>query len=447
MIYKEIEKYVFSKKNYKEWVYLEQEVLDILGVGFGPSNLALAVAIKEYNLKKETPLSALFLEKKEEGFSWHENMQFKDVTIQTPFLKDLVTLNNPQSYYSFLNFLKENDRLFEFVNLHTFFPSRYEFGEYLKWVAERMDELVLYRSEVKNIELIHERNLYKVMISTGDGFVRELLTKNLVIGAGLEPNMPSFVPEDSEKVFHSINFKESLEKNSSTLKDGCEICIVGAGQSAGEISKYIIENTNCSVSVYSRGFVFKGIDATPFVNELYGIKSAEWHFGMSENARKTIADQLLTTNYSVIDTDLAKDLYNLKYEDKVHSLNRFNLHPFKKLEDVIVQDDNVLLIFEDLLEGKKIKSQADIVILATGFTHKNLDPLLSNISGCIKKEDGKFSFNPDYSIRLTDDHLPKIFLQGYGEGTYGVTEGTLAVLPERSHKILSSIVQPAHILV
>ena len=38
-----------------------QQILDVVGVGFGPSNLALAVAVREYNETASRPITAEFV--------------------------------------------------------------------------------------------------------------------------------------------------------------------------------------------------------------------------------------------------------------------------------------------------------------------------------------------------------------------------------------------------
>ncbi|MEV0469193.1 SidA/IucD/PvdA family monooxygenase, partial [Streptomyces prunicolor] len=87
---------------------LDSEVVhDILGIGFGPSNLALSIAVEEHNksLPADSRLNALFLER-QPRFGWHRGMLIDDATMQVSFLKDLVTLRNPTSDYSFLCFLR-----------------------------------------------------------------------------------------------------------------------------------------------------------------------------------------------------------------------------------------------------------------------------------------------------------------------------------------------------
>jgi L-ornithine N5-oxygenase len=67
----------------------QQAVLDLVGIGFGPSNLALALALHEAN--GAAACDALFLER-QPTFGWHTGMLLDDATMQVSFLKDLVTM-------------------------------------------------------------------------------------------------------------------------------------------------------------------------------------------------------------------------------------------------------------------------------------------------------------------------------------------------------------------
>ena len=99
--------------------------LDLLGVGFGPSNLALAIAVREHNATADRPITARFLER-QESFGWHRGMLIDDATMQVSFVKDLVTQRDPTSDFSFLSYLHTQDRLTDFVNQKSFFPLRVE---------------------------------------------------------------------------------------------------------------------------------------------------------------------------------------------------------------------------------------------------------------------------------------------------------------------------------
>ncbi|BBZ74665.1 hypothetical protein MANY_00020 [Mycolicibacterium anyangense] len=115
----------------------DNDVLDFVGVGFGPSNLALAIAVEEFSAQcpAGVAINAEFIEAKPE-FGWHTGMLIPGATMQISFLKDLVTQRNPQSEFSFLSYLTERGRLSEFINYKTFFPTRLEFHDYLSWAAE-----------------------------------------------------------------------------------------------------------------------------------------------------------------------------------------------------------------------------------------------------------------------------------------------------------------------
>ena len=65
-------------------------VYDLVGVGFGPSNLALAIALTEHNAVSRHKTTGVFLER-QPRFGWHRGMLIDDATMQVSFLKDLVT--------------------------------------------------------------------------------------------------------------------------------------------------------------------------------------------------------------------------------------------------------------------------------------------------------------------------------------------------------------------
>ncbi len=79
--------------------------LDIIGIGLGPSNLSLAALGSEIE-----GFTGQFLERKPH-FSWHPGMILADCSMQTNFLKDLVSAVAPTNRYSFLNYLVKTENL------------------------------------------------------------------------------------------------------------------------------------------------------------------------------------------------------------------------------------------------------------------------------------------------------------------------------------------------
>lgn len=133
-------------------------VHDLIGIGFGPSNLALAIALQERG-SVQGELDVLFLDKQAD-YRWHGNTLVTQSELQISFLKDLVTLRNPTSPYSFVNYLKHHGRLVDFINLGTFYPCRMEFNDYLRWVAGHFTEQSRYGEEVLRIEpLLHNQQV------------------------------------------------------------------------------------------------------------------------------------------------------------------------------------------------------------------------------------------------------------------------------------------------
>ena len=73
-------------------------VHDLIGIGFGPSNIALAIALEE-RARTQGELQVLFLDKQAD-YRWHGNTLVSQSELQISFLKDLVSLRNPTSPYS-----------------------------------------------------------------------------------------------------------------------------------------------------------------------------------------------------------------------------------------------------------------------------------------------------------------------------------------------------------
>lgn len=105
---------------------------DFVAIGLGPFNLGLACLAEPI-----AELDGVFLEARP-GFAWHPGMMLDSVTLQTPFIADLVTLADPTSPYSFLNYLKETGRLYPFYIRESFYQLRTEYDAYCRWAAARL---------------------------------------------------------------------------------------------------------------------------------------------------------------------------------------------------------------------------------------------------------------------------------------------------------------------
>src|SRR5690242_29241 len=119
---------------------------DVIGIGFGPSNIALAIALEE--LYPE--ITVLFLEGRDTP-GWQPGMLLSGSDIQHHPVRDLVTPRNPRSRYGFLNYLHEEGRLFDFLNLNLPYPLRKDYARYVAWAARQFDDRVRYGHGVTGV--------------------------------------------------------------------------------------------------------------------------------------------------------------------------------------------------------------------------------------------------------------------------------------------------------
>ena len=127
---------------------------DFIAIGLGPFNLGLAALTDPID-----ELNGLFLERKPD-FDWHSGMFLEGSTLQTPFMSDLVTLADPTSPFSFLNYLKETGRLYPFYIRERFYPLRAEYDDYCRWAARRLGDAVRFGQRVESVEYDPDQALY-----------------------------------------------------------------------------------------------------------------------------------------------------------------------------------------------------------------------------------------------------------------------------------------------
>lgn len=121
--------------------------LECIGVGFGPSNIALAIALERRGLLDR----CLFLE---QGVApdWHGDLLVPGGEIAHPPLRDLVSPHDPQSRYGFLPYLRAQGRLTRFLDDPAAPVPRVEYARYVRWAARQFDRVTRYASRVVTID-------------------------------------------------------------------------------------------------------------------------------------------------------------------------------------------------------------------------------------------------------------------------------------------------------
>lgn len=425
---------------------IEKIPYDVVGIGLGPANIALAAAIDDK--KNISPVKSLFIEKNK-VFSWHPGMMLKDSYMQIPFLKDLVTVENPSSQFSFLNFLKEAGRLQEFINIRRICPSRAEYEEYLQWVVEKLSTTITYNTCVtmlfpkkspgsSQIDLIEIR-----MINKASNIESIIYAKNVVLGIGFAPRFNKYTDTHSN-VFHSSAFLQEMEKlflNDS--KAAYSFVVIGSGQSSAEIICYLLTNfPNAKITCISRGFVFRAIDDNPFVNTHYSGQSVTSFFELHDDSKNMLLSQLSNTNYAVADSELIEKIAEIRYDDITAKKERLFLHSFCELENITKQEPQRLnLEISNSLMKNKFNLQADGLCFCTGYDDGAMKEMVKNLNPYFTKDKNKdYVVNDSYQVKTDPETMSAaLFLQGYSQGHHGFTEGTIANLATRSQVLFKSI--------
>ncbi|MBM9591690.1 SidA/IucD/PvdA family monooxygenase [Leptospira sp. 201903075] len=423
-------------------------MLDILGIGFGPSNLALAIQMHELNVFENKKVK--FIEKKN-SFVWQPGLLLPNTNLQIHFLKDLVTLINPCSKFTFINYLNENGRLLDFINLNISCPSRFEFNDYLTWAASQFSEFVIYNSYIKNIipvVLSGEIQYFNVSyIIDNEEF--NLDAKNIILASGRSPKKPDIFSHeyDGISIIHSDKFTSTdLFEKTKQEKDGfSKVAIVGAGQSAAEIFNHLIENMGSNVKLYNfiRGYGYNPSDSSPFRNQVFNPEFVDVFFQLEKNYQKEILNKLSNTNYSVVDSDLIEEiytkLYHMRHIEKSDKATILSMTEIEKVERTF--DNKINLTYKDKLTGISNIETLDYIILATGYDQvfiKNkyfieFNELLD------QKNNGEIQLNRDYSVKFKVPSTSKIFLQGYSESTHGLSDSLISVIANRANIIAKSL--------
>ncbi|MFE7131593.1 lysine N(6)-hydroxylase/L-ornithine N(5)-oxygenase family protein [Streptomyces sp. NPDC057638] len=421
----------------------EESVVDVVGIGLGPSNLALAIAIEEFNQKTspEQVLTAAFFEK-QPSFGWHRGMLIEGATMQVSFLKDLVTMRNAVSPYGFLAYLQDKDRLADFINARSFFPLRIEFHDYLEWVAERFRHVVDYGCEVVEVRPVVRdgaTELLDVVVRQGaQTFVQR--TRNIVIAIGLEPSTPEVLPP-SERVWHSSSLLMEAERFAEPSPRS--FVVVGAGQSGAEAVEYLHrEFPSADVhAVFSR-YGYSVSDDSAFTNRIFDPQAVDHHFDASDDVKRALYGYHANTNYGVVDIDLIEDLYRRLYLENVTGRRRLHIRNTSRITAAEAGPDGVRVDVEFLPTRETTTLHADAVVCATGYRPADPVRLLGELaSSCKQDEHGRLQVMRDYRVAGEESLRCGVYLQGGTEHSHGLSSSLLSNVAVRSGEIVDSLVR------
>jgi L-ornithine N5-monooxygenase len=415
-----------------------EHVHDLVGVGFGPSNLSLAIALRE----GRADVDAVFLEK-QPAFGWHRGSLIEGTTMQVSFLKDLVTMRNPSSGYSFLNYLQDRGRLVDFINHKTMFPSRVEFHDYLEWAAAQFADRVEYGAEVVAIRPVFEGEhivMGEVVVRDATGDLVTRRARNLVVATGLEPVLPASVTL-GERVWHSSELLHRIP----ALEAPKRLLVLGAGQSGAEVTDHLHQAfPDTEVCAVFAKYGYTPADDSPFANRIFDPAAVDHFHSAPDEVKRMLLAYHGSTNYSVVDLDLIEELYRRAYQEKVHGVERLRIMGASRLLELTERPGGVRAVVEFLPTGERTVIEADAIVCATGYRSRDPLTLLGEFGDhCLRRADGGPVVGRDYRVATPPHVRCGIYLQGATEHTHGLASTLLSNTAVRAGEITRSLLESA----
>jgi lysine N6-hydroxylase len=405
---------------------MTNHIHDFVAVGLGPFNLSLACLTD-----KVPDLDGIFLEQKE-SFNWHPGMMLESAHLQTPFMSDLVTLADPTHPLSFLNYIKQQGRLYSFYIRENFYLMRSEYNQYCQWALSQLSN-VLLGAKVYSAEFDSKLDCYKVQADGKKG-KETYYARKLVLGIGPSPHVPDCSHDLKGKIVHSSEYlfnKKELQKQSS-------ITIVGSGQSAAEIYYDLLQEVD--MYKYELNWVtqsprFFPLEYSKLTLEMTSPEYVDYFYDLPSEKR----DELINKQkhlYKGINAELINDIFDLLYVKRLS--NSFNTHLLtnSSLLDANDVESHIQLDFMQNEQQAAFSLNTESVVMATGYM-QSLPDFLQPIAGRIKWDDkGRYDVNRNYTI---DKKRSEIFIQNAELHTHGFVSPDLGMACYRNSCIIREI--------
>jgi len=408
---------------------------EVLAIGAGPANLALAVAIEESG-HRGLAESTLLLEQYQD-IKWQRNLLLPWVRSQVSFLKDLVTLRNPQSRFSFLNFLHCQGRLNEFVNLSTFHPYRWELSDYHQWVADTLQHVgIRYGAGAERIEPRRGSDGSVIGWSVslaGGGTVR---ARDLVIGAGRDPHIPEVFGElPADRVIHSSQYCTRIAAVPTDRP--VRAVVVGGAQSAAEMFMALHQDLPLSrPTMVVRSIGLQNYQTSKFVNELFFPSFVDEFYNCPPEVRRQLLDELHLTNYAGLAPPFLDEAYSVLYQQKMLGRQRSGMRAMTEVVGARADGDEVVLDLRDRKTGKVEPLRCDLVLLGTGY-QPQMPAMVRDLAARVGLEDIVVSRR--YQVDLGDSAWGAVYVQGVNEQTHGIADSLISVLAHRAQDIVTDL--------
>jgi len=410
------------------------EPLTFVAIGLGPFNLGLAC------LTDPIPeLEGAFLEARAQ-FDWHPGMLIETSRLQTPFMSDLVTMADPTSRFSFLNYLKQSGRLFSFYIRENFYPLRTEYNAYCRWAASQLQS-VRFGHRVESVTYDDAGGSYVVTARLPDGSTRQFRGRHLVLGTGTPPYLPECCQDLPGDAIHSSSYlsaKEALQAKRS-------ITIVGSGQSAAEIYHDLLQDIDrhaYSLTWVTRSPRFFPLEYTKLTLEMTSPDYCDYFHALPPATR----DRLLASQHALykgISSDLIDAIFDLLYVKKLSHPCPTRLMTNTEVTGVDYDPGrrSYTLRLRQWEQDTHFTLDTEGLVFATGYRYqvpRFLQPIRDRIAW---DSSGRFDVARNYTI---DRWRREIFVQNAELHTHGFVAPDLGMAAYRNSWIIRELLGREH---
>jgi len=374
-----------------------------------------------------------------ENIAWQRGMLLPWTQSQVSFLKDLVTLRNPRSAFSFVNYLHSIGRLDDFVNIANFLPFRIEISNYLNWVAESLASVrVEYGRRCTQIETTTgpDGNVDGWHVTMADG--SSIGAKTLVVGIGRDAHIPDvFADVPREKLVHSTEY--SLRTADLDPQAPHRIVVVGAAQSAAEMVWETHQRMpNSQVTMVMRSVGLNYYQTSKFTNQLYFPSFTDEFYAARPEARRQVLHEMRRTNYAGVTPDMLDNLYRQTYLERLTGNQRLHMVTMVDITGAKVEGDEVVLTLTDRKSGLDEELRCDLVMLGTGF-----EPRMPGIVRALAEAAGidEVTVSRQYRMAMPPGATASCYLQGTNEDSHGMADSLMSVLAVRAGEIVTDLLE------
>lgn len=409
--------------------------MELLAIGAGPSNLALAAAVEE--LAPADFASNTLLIEQHENIAWQRGMLLPWTQSQVSFLKDLVTLRNPRSRFSFINYLHSVGRLDHFVNMANFLPFRLEISNYLRWVAQSLSTVrVEYGRRCERIEATTSADgtVTGWLVRLADGST--IAASSLVIGIGREAHVPEvFRGLPRERVIHSTEYSVRAAELDPDAPH--RVVVLGAAQSAAEMlweTHQRMSRSQCTMVMRSIGLQY--YQTSKFTNQLYFPTYTDEFYAAAPEARRQVLHEMRYTNYAGVTPDMLDNLYRQVYLERLNGAQRLKMITMVDVTEATMDDDDVVLTLTDRMTGLSDELHCDVVLLGTGF-----EPTMPSVVRSVAETVGvdEVAVSRAYRMVMPASVTAACYLQGTNEDSHGIADSLMSVLAVRAGEIVNDL--------